>query len=328
MQKRQLGRPGPTVSLLGFGSWPLGGSWGPQDDKASIAALHAAFDAGVTLVDTAPGYGAGRSERIVAEVVRQRPGDAIHVATKTPPAPGPWPPSPYCRWQDRFGAVHLRENVDQRLQALGAECLDLLQLHTWSRFWNEDPQPLLVLRRLKEEGKIGQVGVCAPEQDQNCVIELMRNGLVDTVQVVFNLFQQEAAAQLFSVAAEMGTGVLVRVALDEGSLTGKFDGATEFAADDFRRDYFAGDRLARTVGRVAAIADDLQRLGEGRYRLADAALKFAAAPPAVSSVLVGMRNADQVRQNVASLSLPDLPPAVLETLRRHHWNRGVWYAGK
>ncbi len=329
MKQRPLGEHGPRVSEIGFGAWGLGGQWGEQSDEDSVAALHAALDGGVNLIDTAPGYGDGRSERIIAQVLAERSSDDVVVATKTPPAPGPWPPSPYCRWQDRYSAAYLRENVHERIVAMGVERLDLLQLHTWTRAWNDDPQPLLVLRRLKEEGKIGLIGISTPEQDQNCVIPLMRNGLVDSVQVIFNLFQQEPAAQLFAVAAETGTGVMVRVALDEGGLTGKYPADHTFADDDFRSQYFAGDRWARTVARVAEIRHDMNRFGlTDRYSLADVAIKFALAPEAVSTVLVGMRDAKQAQQNIATAALPDLPEALLQVLRRHAWHRGVWYSGK
>ncbi|WP_246109666.1 aldo/keto reductase [Roseimaritima multifibrata] len=328
LKRRPLGDHGLEVSEIGFGAWAFGGEWGEQSDKDSVGALHAALDAGVNLIDTAPGYGDGRSERVIAQVLASRTDHPL-VATKTPPAPGPWPPSPYCRWQDRYSAAYLRENVQQRLQQLGTERIDLLQLHTWTRAWNEDPQPLLVLRRMKEEGKIRLVGVSAPEQDPNSVIPLMQTGLVDVVQVVFNLFQQEPAAELFAAAEESGTGVIVRVALDEGALTGKYKADHQFAETDFRRAYFAGDRMERTVKRVQAIADDVARFGlTERYHLADVALKFALSPSAVSSVVVGMRNVQQVSQNIATSSLPDLPEALLQVLQRHNWHRGVWYAGK
>lgn len=330
MRQRSLGSSGIEVSEIGFGAWALGGQWGPQEDAESLAALHAAIDAGVNLIDTAPGYGDGRSEQLVARVLAERSDAAsVRVATKTPPADGPWPPSPYCRWEDRYGAAYLRENVEHRLRVFGTERLDLLQLHTWTRAWNDDPQPLLVLRRLKEEGKIGLIGLSTPEHDQNCVIQLMRDGLVDVVQVILNLFDQEAAAQLLPVAAETGTGVLVRVALDEGALTGKYDPTHVFPEDDFRHRYFAGDRLERTSRRVELIHDDLRRFGlEQRYTLSDVALKFVLAHPAVSSVIAGMRNRQQVQKNTSVASLPDLPDALLQTLRRHNWRRGIWYAGK
>jgi aryl-alcohol dehydrogenase-like predicted oxidoreductase len=328
MQKRLLSTGGPLVSEVGFGAWAIGGGWGEQDDAASIAALHAAIDRGINFIDTAQGYGDGHSERIIAELVQQRK-EEIFVATKTPPDAGPWPPSPYCRWQDRYSAAYLRDNVNQRLKNLGTDRIDLLQLHTWTRAWNDDPQPLLVLRQLRDEGKIGLIGVSTPEQDQSCVIQLMRDGLVDVVQIIFNLFHQEPAAQLLPVAAETGTGVIVRVALDEGSLTGKYASDHRFPETDFRKNYFAGDRMQRTADRVDQIREDIEQFGlTDQYTPADVALKFALARPEVSTVIAGMRTVEQVGMNTRTSQLRDLPEGLLQQLRRHNWLRGVWYGGK
>ena len=333
MKRRPLGINGPAVSEIGFGAWALGGQWGGQDDAQSVAALHRALDLGINLIDTAQGYGDGRSERVIAQVLQERkvsqPSESVFVASKTPPAEGPWPPSPYCRWQDRYSAAYLRHNVHERLRNLGVDRLDLLQLHTWTRAWNDDPQPLLVLRQLRDEGKINLIGVSTPEQDQNCVIDLMRSGLVDVVQVIFNLFEQEPLAQLFPVAAETGTGVIVRVALDEGALTGKYPADHVFPESDFRHRYFEGDRLERTMTRVKAIQDDLERHGLNQTcSLADLALQFALHPTAVSSVIAGIRNPTQAEQNSRVSDLPPLSESLLRDLRRHNWHRGVWYSGK
>lgn len=332
MKQNQLGRDGFPVSAIGFGGWALGGQWGQQNDSDSVAALEKAIESGIDFIDTAPGYGDGRSETVIAEMLANLPSTVrqrIHVATKTPPSSGPWPPTPYCRWQDRYSAAYVRSDVEQRLKNLQTDCIDLLQLHSWTRAWNDDPQPLLVLQKLREEGKIRKIGICTPEQDQNCVVQLMRDGLVDVVQVIFNLFEQEPAAQLLPVALETGTGVIVRVSLDEGALTGKYAADHEFPVDDFRSSYFAGDRIARTAARVDEIAADLKEwhLDED-YTLADAAIKFSQSHPAVSTVIVGMRNPEQVSKNVATAALPDFAPEVLQRLRRHQWLRGVWYGGK
>jgi aryl-alcohol dehydrogenase-like predicted oxidoreductase len=328
MHTRPLSTQGPLVSEIGFGAWAIGGGWGSQDDRESIRALHEAIDRGINFIDTAAGYGNGHSERIIAQVLRERT-ETVFVATKTPPADGPWPPSPYCRWQDRYSAAYLRENVHQRLTALGTERIDLLQLHTWTAAWNDDPQPLLVLRQLRDEGKIGMIGISTPEQDQSCVIQLMRDGLVDTVQIIFNLFHQEPAAQLLPVAEETGTGVIVRVALDEGVLTGKYSADHQFPADDFRNRYFAGDRMRRTVQRLQEVRKDIEQYGlADQYSLADVALKFALSPPAVSSVIVGMRSVAQVNRNSQISELRDLPPEFIQRMHRHNWLRGVWYGGK
>lgn len=330
MRYRKLGSHGPKVSEIGFGGWALGGQWGDQQDSESLLALRAAIDAGINFIDTAEGYGDGRSERVIARVIADLPpSERPFIATKTPPSPGPWPPSPTCRWEDRYGAAYLRDNVDGRLANLGVERIDLLQLHSWTRAWNDDPQPLLVLRRLREEGKIGLIGVSTPEQDQNCVIQLMRDGLVDVVQIIFNLFHQEPLAQLLPVAAETGTGVVVRVALDEGVLTGKYDADHQFPEDDFRHQYFAGDRMRRSAERVERIRKELQKFElADRYTLANLALKFALSPPQVSTVIAGIRTVAQAKMNAAAADLSDLPPELLTTLRRHNWLRGVWYGGK
>ena len=328
MQFRPLGANGPEISEVGFGAWALGGQWGDQDDAESVAALNAAIDAGVNFIDTAQGYGDGRSEKVIAGVLKNR-SETVHVATKTPPDAGPWPPSPYCRWQDRYSAAYLRSNVNDRLRNLGVERIDLLQLHTWTRAWNDDPQPLMVLRQLRDEGKVNLIGVSTPEQDQSCVIQLMRDGLVDVVQVIYNLFDQEAAAQILPVAAETGTGVIVRVALDEGALTGKYEAEHQFPANDFRSSFFAGDRMQRTAQRVDAIRQDLEKFGVAdQYTMADTALKFVLSRPEVSTVIAGMRNVDQVRMNTRTSDLNELPETLLAQLQRHNWHRGVWYSGK
>lgn len=324
MNYRPLGKTGISVSEISFGAWAIGGSWGAQDDDASLAALHAAIDAGVNFIDTAAGYGDGRSERIIAKVLKER-REEVAVATKTPPAEGPWPPSPYCRWEDRYSEQHLRANIEERLRCLGTESIDLLQLHTWTRAWNRDPQPFLILRKLKEEGKIRAVGISTPEQDQNSVIDLMKAGLVDTVQVIYNLFEQEPAAELLPVAQECGVGIIVRVAFDEGALTGKFAPEHTFEPDDFRAGYFAGDRLERCIRRVDAIKADIEGSG---YTMPQFALKWVLAHPAVSCVIPGMRSVRQAELNCAVSDLPDIPEPLLAKMREHRWNRGVWYGGK
>lgn len=324
MKQRALGKTGLTVSEISFGAWALGGGWGAQQDPDSSAALHDAIERGVNFIDTAAGYGDGRSERVIARVLAER-RERVIVATKTPPADGPWPPSPYCRWQDRYSESHLRKNIEERLRNLKTEAIDLLQLHTWTRAWNRDPEPFVILQKLKREGKIKHVGVSTPEHDQNSVIDLMKAGLVDTVQVIYNLFEQEPAAELLPVAAERGVGVIVRVAFDEGALTGKYEPSHRFPEDDFRHDYFAGDRLERTLRRAKAIERDLAESG---FSLPQMALKFVLAHPAVSCVIPGIRSVAQARANCAVSDLADPSPELLLGMRQHRWNRGLWYGGK
>ena len=324
MKYRTLGKTGFEVSEISFGAWAIGGGWGAQSDEESLAALHKAIDLGVRFIDTAAGYGNGHSERIIGKALKER-SEEIVVATKTPPADGPWPPSPYCQWEDRYSESYLRENIEERLRCLDTEAIDLLQLHTWTRAWNRDPQPFLILKKLKEEGKIRNVGISTPEQDQNSVIDLMKAGLVDSVQVIYNIFEQEPAAELLPVAQECNVGIIVRVAFDEGSLTGKYTADHSFPEDDFRSNYFAGDRLERSVRRVEAIRGDIEGSG---LNLPQFALKYTLAHPAVSCVIPGMRNVRQAELNCAVSDLPDIASEYLQKMNDHRWNRGVWYSGK
>lgn len=329
MKFRPFGQHGFNCSEIGFGAWAIGGSWGAQSDADSLAALHRALDLGCNFIDTAAGYGDGRSERVIARVLRERTAagkkDRIFVATKTPPADGIWPPSPYCRADERYAEKYLRENIAARCANLGVDQLDLLQLHTWTRAWNRNPTPFKILRQLQQSGRIRSIGISTPEQDQNCVIDLIRGGWVDSVQVIYNLFDQEPAAELLDVAREHGVGVIVRVVFDEGALTGKFTPDTKFAADDFRAKYFAGDRLARAIAHADEIKQDL--VGTG-YTLAQAAIKWVLAHPAVSTVIPGIRNVAQAEANCGVSDLPEMPRPLVEKLRRHNWRRGVWYGGK
>lgn len=324
MKYRRFGNTGLEVSEIGFGAWAIGGSWGDQKKEDSLEGLEAALERGVNFIDTAAGYGDGKSERIIGEFLKSR-SESVFVCTKTPPAPGKWPPSPYCKIEERYSEKYLRENVEERLRNLQAESLDILLLHTWTRAWNDRPLALAILQKMKAEGLIKHIGISTPEHDQNCVIQLMRDGMVDVLQVIYNIFEQEPAAQLFPVALETGTGIIVRVAFDEGVLTGKYTGKESFGPDDFRSNYYAGDRLERGVKRTEKIKEEF---GNSAYSMPELALKFALQHPAVSTVIPGIRNQRQALQNTSVSDLPDLSEDMMIRLREHAWNRGFWYGGK
>ncbi len=325
MKYRTFGRLGWQVSEIGFGAWAIGGGWGSQSEADSITALHRALDLGCNFIDTAQGYGNGKSERIIGEVLADRKGEHIYVATKIPPAAGSWPPSPYDKVEESYPEAYLRERLEFSLRNLKTDCLDLVQLHTWTRAWNRAPAALEVLRGFQREGKIRGIGISTPEHDQNSLIDLMRGGWLDSVQVIYNIFEQEPQAEFLPAAAENNVGVIVRVAFDEGSLTGKWDADTRFAADDFRSRYFAGDRLGRAVKRVAAVRETV---GDAEPDLPTAALKFALKPAAVSTVIPGMRNARQAELNCGVSDQPPMTDELEARLRQHNWLRAFWYSGK
>ncbi len=324
MKYRQLGKTGLNVSEIGLGAWAIGGSWGPQNESDSIAALNKAIDLGVNFIDTAAGYGDGKSERLIGQVLKNRK-EQVWVATKTPPRPGYWPPSPYCNVEERYPEQYIRENVEQRLKNLGTDSLDLLQLHTWTRAWNKNPKPFEVLRKLQSEGKIKNIGVSTPEPDQDSVIDLIRGGFVDTVQLIYNIFEQDVASELLPTALEYNVGIIVRVVFDEGVLTGKYTVDSKFPEGDFRNTYFAGDRLERAVKRVEKIKETIADTG---MTLPEVALKFALAHPAVSTVIPGIRSVSQAESNIAASDSKPLSDELILKLHDHAWRRGSWYSGK
>lgn len=326
MKYRTFGRLGWQVSDIGFGAWAIGGSWGAQNDDESVLALNRALDLGCNFIDTAQVYGDGRSEKVIAQVLAGRSGEHVYVATKIPPTPeGDWPPTPYDRCEDRYPETYLRQRLERSLRDLKTEAIDLVQLHTWTRAWNQNPTALETLRKFQKEGKIRGIGISTPEHDQNSLIELMRGGWMDAVQVIYNIFDQEPQAEFFPAAIAGNVGVIVRVAFDESALTGKLTPETKWEPGDFRNNYFAGDRLDRTVARVEKIR---QTVGSTESDLATAALKFALKPKAVSTVIPGIRSVRQAELNCAVSDQPPLSEELEQKLRPHHWRRAFWYAGK
>jgi aryl-alcohol dehydrogenase-like predicted oxidoreductase len=326
MKYRLLGRSGVEVSEIGVGSWAMGSDWGDQPVEESIRTIHRAIETGVNFIDTAAGYGDGRSEQVIAKALEQKGKGEVLVATKIHPVmPGAWPPSPYCQIEERYPESYLEQSLQTRLKNLRTDCIDLLQLHTWTRAWNQNPAALEWLQKQKKRGTVRLVGVSTPEHDQNSVIDLMREGLVDAVQVIYNLFEQEPSAELLPVAHETGTGVIVRVAFDESSLAGRFSEEREFSAGDFRSRYFAGDRKARTAARVRRIEAILEGSG---YTLREAAGRFVLDHEAVSTVITGVRSPGQMEQNAALSDLEPLPLELVQPLRQFNWLKGFWYGGK
>ncbi len=326
MKYRNFGRIGWQVSEIGFGAWAIGGSWGEQSDADSLAALRRAIELGCNFIDTAQVYGDGRSERLIAKTLRESAGGKkIYIATKIPPMPGDWPPAPHDRIEERFPEAYLRERIEQSLRDLQTDCIDLMQLHTWTRAWNRAPAALEILQRLKREGKIRAVGVSTPEHDQNSVIDLMRSGMLDAVQVIYNIFDQEPAAELLPVAGQCGVAVIVRVPFDESSLTGKLKSSSTFPAEDFRSRYFAGDRVARTVERVEKVRE---ALGAEEPNQAAAALKFCLKPSAISTVIPGIRNVRQAEMNLGVSDAASMTDEMEKRLRKHNWRKAFWYSGK
>jgi aryl-alcohol dehydrogenase-like predicted oxidoreductase len=321
MNQRKLGRTGMEVSEVGFGAWGIGGSmWLGAEDDESLRALNRAIDIGLTLIDTALAYGEGHSEELVGQVVRER-GERIAVATKIPPKNGRWPASDGIDPDEAFPADHVRDCTERSLRNLGLETIDVQQFHVWSDEWTGRGSWRQAIEELKSEGKIRAFGVSINDHQPANALELIESGAVDTVQVIYNVFDQSPEDELLPACEEHGIGVLARVPFDEGSLTGRIGPDTEFPDGDFRNRYFRDDRKEQVAERVHAILDDL---GIERERLPEVALRYILSHPAVSSVIPGMRSVRNAERNCAVGDGRGLPDAQVAALKRHRWERNFY----
>jgi aryl-alcohol dehydrogenase-like predicted oxidoreductase len=321
MNHRAFGRTDVRISEIGVGAWGMGGAqWKGGSDGEALSALKLAFDLGVDFVDTALAYGDGHSEQLVGRAIREctKP---IFVATKVPPKNRIWPAHPNARLDDVFPARYIIESTETSLRNLGLDAVDLQQAHVWNPRWTWQDEWRRAFEDLKRSGKVRFVGVSLTEHDPDSGLELVRTGLVDAVQVIYNIFDPSAAVSLFPLAREMGVAVLARVPLDEGGLTGSITETTTFPHDEFRAFYFKGDRPRQVAERVWNLQADLKGVPGD---LPEIALRFCLSDPAVTSVIPGMRRECHVRNNVRTSDAGGLPPDVLALLRAHRWERNFY----
>ena len=248
MEYRALGKTNLKVSAIGFGAWAIGGNmWGPQDDSDSIAALNKAIDLGVNFIDTAIAYGNGQSEKIIGKVLKARK-ERIYVATKIPPLM--WPPAENSHSLDAFPKEKLVSSVEQSLKNLQIDCIDLIQLHSWRENWTNDTDWYETLLKLKKDGKVNFIGISVHDNMEDEALGLIETGRVDTIQVVYNVLSQSPQKNLFPKAIKHNIGIIARVPLAYGALTGKFTPTTTFPRDDFRSGKYTGDGLSDILKKV------------------------------------------------------------------------------
>jgi aryl-alcohol dehydrogenase-like predicted oxidoreductase len=320
VEYRGLGRSGLEVSEVGYGAWGIGGSgWLGADDRESLQALERALELGITLFDTALGYGDGHSEQLVGRAVHGR--DGVVVATKIPPRNRIWPAPAGLHPDEAFPAEHVRACVERSLRNLGVDTIDLEQFHVWSDEWVGRGSWQEAIGELKDEGKIRAFGVSINDHQPENALKLVESGVVDVVQVIYNVFDQSPEDELLGVCETRNVGVLARVPFDEGSLTGRIGPDTTFPEGDFRERYFRGDRKRQVAERVQAIVDDL---GIDRDQLPEVALRYVLSHPAVSSVIPGMRSVRNVERNAAVGDGKGLPDDQLGKLARHRWDRNFY----
>jgi aryl-alcohol dehydrogenase-like predicted oxidoreductase len=323
MQYRDFGRTGWRVSEISFGGWQLGGQWGSVDDEASVRSLLHAYQRGVNLVDTAEMYGEGHSEEVVATSLRRWDGDKVYVATKSRPTVWPNPGEDDPLMRGRYPEWHLRNNVEQSLKRLGVERIDLFQLHGWFKDGVRNLDWLETLNALRVEGKIDKIGVSIRDYRPEDGVDLAKLGLVDSQQVVFNLFEQRPAGDLFTAGAQTGTAFIGRVPFDSGALIGHWtkDTYASWAEDSVPAWLFRGERFALTLERVEA----LKKLSAPYFpTLAEAALRYTLSSPHVSTVIPGMLTPAEIDMNVAYSDGQGFPADLLEQLAEHSWPRNFY----
>ncbi|MCG3205633.1 MAG: Aldo-keto reductase IolS [Elusimicrobia bacterium] len=319
MRNRKLGALGWDVSEIGYGGWGIGRTWwGPTDDTESINALKRAWELGVNFFDTAFVYGDGHSEKLMAQALAGKPA---LIATKIPPKNGIWPGSPKTPLKEVFPKEWIVSCTERSLKYLQRNTLDLTQFHVWSDAWLHQDEWKETIGQLKKSGKIRGFGVSINDHDPNSALELVASGLIDTVQVIFNIFDQSPMEKLFPLCLKHKVGVIVRVPFDEGSLTGAFNKNTRFEQGDFRASYFKGDSLIHTVERVEKLKSFL---GPEAKTLSELALKFVLSQPAVSTVIPGMRKSKNVDSNVAVGEAPPLSAQTVQELKKHAWPRNFY----
>lgn len=320
MKYRSLGRTGFEVSEIGYGAWGIGGKqWLGGSDDESLDALRRAIELGVNFIDTALAYGDGHSEQLVGQVVRAT-RHPIYVATKVPPKNRIWPAQPGVPIGRVFPYDYIMRCAEESLGNLKLDAIDLLQLHVWNPEWIGDDDWRRAFEELKRSGKVRAVGISINDHQPDSALEIIHTGLIDTVQVIYNVFDQTPERTLFPLCLEKKIGVLARVPLDEGALTGHITPQTTFPDGDFRNFYFKGDRKQQVVEHVDALRRDLGK----DANLPETALRFVLSHPAVSTVIPGMRTVRHAESNAALSDQGPLPKETLEILKLHSWDRNFY----
>jgi aryl-alcohol dehydrogenase-like predicted oxidoreductase len=315
MEYRKLGRTGFEVSGVGHGLWGMSG-WSGSSDEESLAALQLAVDLGCNFFDTAWAYGEGKSDGLLGEIMARNAKKRLYAASKIPPANDRWPALPEYNYQDVFSPKHVFQYADKIRKRLRTDTIDLLQFHVWDDSWTNEPDFRSTVEKLKHDGWIRYFGLSINRWQAENGIKALRTGLVDVVQVIYNIFDQSPEDELFPVCQELNVGVIARVPFDEGSLGGKMTLETRFPKDDWRSGYFGPENLAKTIKRV----DKLKEILPAGMTLPEMALRFILSHPVVGTTIAGMRKLDHVRQNIASDSGP-LDTALLAELKKHRWDR-------
>ncbi len=318
MRYRTFGRTGWQVSEIGYGMWGMGG-WTGSDDEESLRALDRAIALGCTFFDTAWAYGEGKSEKLLGETRRHHPDSEMFIATKIPPKNLRWPGKAEYPVSETYPANHIREYTEKSLANLGVDAIDLQQFHVWSDAWAGDKNWQREVDALKREKLVRAFGVSVNRREATNVLRALDTELIDSVQVVYNVFDQAPEDELFPYCEQHNIAIIARVPFDEGSLTGTLTPDSKWPEGDFRNIYFNRDTLPPTLERV----DRLKPLVPDGMDMPELALRFILEHQAVSTTIPGMRKPRHVERNLAAGDGVRLPPRLHDALKRHRWDRPV-----
>jgi aryl-alcohol dehydrogenase-like predicted oxidoreductase len=318
MQYRTFGRTGWKVSEIGYGMWGMAG-WTGSDDEESRQSLDRAVALGCNFFDTAWAYGEGRSEQLLGELLKRHPGQRIYTATKIPPKNRKWPARPEYPLSDVFPADYIRDYTKISLRNLQLRTVDLQQFHVWDDSWATDVSWQRAIGALKQDGLVNAIGISINRWQPTNVLKALGTDLIDSVQVVYNIFDQAPEDELFVECERRNIAVIARVPFDEGSLTGTLTADTKWPDGDFRNIYFQPDNLKNTLERV----DKLRPVVPAGMSMPELALRHILQHPAISTVIPGMRKLRNVEQNLAASDGTSLPAPLMAELRRHRWDRWI-----
>jgi aryl-alcohol dehydrogenase-like predicted oxidoreductase len=316
MNYRRFGRTGWQVSEIGCGMWGMGG-WSGSDDDESMSSLERAADLGCNFYDTAWAYGEGRSEKLLGGLVRSRSDKKLFTATKIPPKNLAWPSRREFSLDDCYPPDHIEKFVHASLRNAGLESFDLVQFHTWEDDWMGDDRWARTVDDLRRQGLLGAVGISINRWEPWNGVRTVRSGLIDAVQVIYNIFDQNPEDELFPACRAMDVAVIARVPFDEGTLTGTLTKDSRWPEGDWRNTYFVPDNLIPSVDR----ANQLKPLAPRGMTMAEMALRFILSNPDVATIIPGMRKLDHVGSNAAASDAGPLPEELHGRLRTHRWDR-------
>jgi aryl-alcohol dehydrogenase-like predicted oxidoreductase len=316
MKYRKLGRTGFDVSDIAHGLWGVSG-WTGSDDAESLEAMQSAIGLGCNFFDTAWAYGEGKSDGLLGEILTRNKTKRLYSASKIPPLNGKWPARPQYKYRDVFPAAHVFKYAQLIREKLRADSIDLLQFHVWDDTWTAESEFRETVEKLKHDGLIRFFGLSLNRWQPDNGIAAIRTGLVDAVQVIYNIFDQAPEDNLFPVCKELNIGVIARVPLDEGSLGGKMTLETKFPPNDWRARYFGPKNLPDTIAHVEAV----KKVVPSGMTLPEMALRFILSNPVVSTTIAGMRKPNHVKENIATSDAGPLDANSLQALKKHRWDR-------